>query len=416
MKKLSSFFSFIIKKMKHNWALKLLSLFFAIILWNSAVVQADPVRPVTYKGIPITVVGIEQFSEKDLALVESISSYATTAEVSLSINRSQISEFDESSISVQLDLSRVPSVGTHEIRLISTSPNVDKIIPESITVVVDERSDKIIPVECEVVGELPEGYHRSALSVSPNTIQVSGAKSIVEDIEKAYLRLDLTGRLESVSLSKEYTLIDSNGTALDASSLDVSLDSVVLDMDINPKKEVLISAHLLGEDKIADGYQVSDIVIEPVTIEITGDAELLEGLTSVKLEPIDITGQSENVLMPALKIVIPEGITLLGSEFASLLVEIEEKMSEASFELIDIELRNIPEGLVADEFVQQVNVKVIAPLTLIDNIVANHITLYVDMTGAEAGENMLPILYEAPEEYRVKNVEVSEETVTVVLK
>ena len=55
MKKLNSFFSYIIKKSKHNWGLKLLSLFFAIILWNSAVVQADPVRPVTYDDIPITV-------------------------------------------------------------------------------------------------------------------------------------------------------------------------------------------------------------------------------------------------------------------------------------------------------------------------------------------------------------------------
>ena len=77
--------------------------------------------------------------------MESISSYATTVKVTLSINRSQISEFDESTISVQLDLSRVPSVGKHEIKLISTSANVDKISPESIIVEVDERSNRGYP-------------------------------------------------------------------------------------------------------------------------------------------------------------------------------------------------------------------------------------------------------------------------------
>ena len=35
---------------------------------------------------------------------------------------------------------------------------------------------EVIPVECEVVGTLPDGYHRGSLTVSPNTIQVSGAK------------------------------------------------------------------------------------------------------------------------------------------------------------------------------------------------------------------------------------------------
>ena len=136
-----------------------------------------------------------------------------------------------------------------------------------------------------------------------------------------------------MNLSKDYTFINSSGTAIDASSLDVSFDSVVLEMEITPKKNLYITTSLIGKDNIAEGYQIAGIVVEPETIEVTGNAELLEGLTSVQLEAIDITGQSENVFVPELNILAPDGITLLGvgTGTASVLVQIEEIMSEAVF-------------------------------------------------------------------------------------
>jgi YbbR domain-containing protein len=380
------------------------------------VIEENPKVSKTYDNIPISVINDQDLEDNDLALVKSRSSYATSARVTISINRNDISSFDESSLWVQLDLSRITSVGTHEIKLNSTSPNVERIYPDTIIVEVDEWANRVIPVECEVMGTLENGYHRSALSVSPNTIQVSGAKSIVDQIEKAYLRLDLSDRTESVNLTKAYTFVDSNGTAIDASALKVSFDSVALKMDITPTKEVLLSPSILGQDDIMEGYEIADIIVDPENVMVTGEAEALEGLTSIKLEPIDITDQFENVFVQELNILAPDGVTVLDIESASVLVKIQEQMSQVQFEQVDIELRNIPEGLTAKDFEQMVDITVTAPTTLIDNIVANHITLYVDLTGAEAGETELPILYEAPEEYRVKDVSVSQETASVILE
>ncbi len=415
-KKKNNFFSFLWRKIHHNWGLKVLSIFFAIVLWNSAVIEENPKVNKTINDVPITIVNDQALKDNGLALVNSRSSFSSTARVSININRNDISDFDESTLWVQLDLSRITSVGTHEIRLGSTSPNVERIYPESITVEVDERVNRVIPVECEVVGSVESGYHRSALSITPNTIQVSGAKSILEKIEKAYLRLDLSDRNESVNTTKAYTFIDSNGTAIDASALDISIDSVALRMDITPTKEVLISPSILGQDDIMEGYEIADIIVEPENVMITGETDSLEGLTSIKLEPIDITGQSENVFIQELNILTPDGVTVLDVENASLLVKIQEKMSQVQFEQVDIELRNIPEGLSAVDFSQLVDITVVAPTTLIENIVANHISLYVDLTGAKAGENILPILFETPEEYRVKDVVLTEAAATVVLE
>ncbi len=416
MSKKNNFFSFLWRKIHHNWGLKILSIFFAIVLWNSAVIEENPKVNKTYDNVPITIINDQNLKDNGLALVASRSSYVNTARVSLNINRNDINSFDESTLWVQLDLSRVTGVGTHEIKLNSTSPNVERIYPESIVVEVDERANRVIPVECEVVGAVKSGYHRSALSMTPNTIQVSGAKSILEKIDTAYLKLDLTDMSESINTSKGYTFVDVNGTAIDASALDISIDSVALRMDITPTKQVLLSPSILGQDDIMEGYEISEIVIEPENVMITGEEDALEGLTFIKLEPIDITGQSENVFVQELNILAPDGVTVLDVEKASLLVKIQEKMKQVSFEQVDIELRNIPEGMSPVDFSEMLDITVIAPATLIENIVANHITLYVDLTGAEVGENTLPILFEAPEEYRVKDVILPEDTVTVTLE
>lgn len=421
MKKIAEFFSFVFNKFKHNWGLKILSFLFAILLWNSVVTSTNPEVSRTVPDVPITIIGVEQFSEKNLALLKSISSSVRSAKVTLDIKRNDLSKFDENDeniISLTLDLSKIPATGTYDIKLIATTTQgtVSKVVPDSIEVEVDEKEDRVIPVDCEVVGELGNNYHRGPLSLTPNAIQVSGAKSIVQEIEKAYLRLDLNDRIESINLPKEYTLIDKSGSAIDASSLIISHNEVLLEMVITPKKTLKITAALLGEDKIAEGYEIIDISVEPETIEVTGAAEWLEGLTSLPLEAIDLTGHFESIFIQELKILPIDYIELLGAKTASVLIEIGEKMSEVIFEQVSIELRNVPSGFEIQDFDAKIDITVRAPSILINNIAPSHITLFVDMTGAKEGETVLPILYEVPEEYRVESVVLAQDTVKVILK
>ena len=90
MKKIKQFFVYIINRTKHNWGLKLLSLFFAIMLWNSVITTTNPEVTRTAPNVPISVVGTSQLSEKNLALENSIYSFVKTASVTLDIKRNDL--------------------------------------------------------------------------------------------------------------------------------------------------------------------------------------------------------------------------------------------------------------------------------------------------------------------------------------
>lgn len=419
MKKIKQFFIYIWNRLKNNWGLKILSFFFAIMLWNTVITNTNPVVTRTVPNLPVTVVGVPQLTERDLALTDSINSYIKTATVTLDITRNQLPNYDPSAISVTLDLGRLTSTGEYEIALIASTSEgvVQKISPASITVEVDKQVNRVIPVACDVVGKLSSNYHRGALTVTPNAIQISGPEELVQKVERSYLRLDITGEQNSISLSKDYTFIDKNGIAIDDTTpLTISTDSVVLDMPITPIKKLMVSPVLLGEDKIAEGYYISGIEIVPDMVDVTGTPELLEEMSSLLTEPINLTGHFDNVHIPELKILRPDGLNLLEVESAAILISIDERMSESKFEQVPIEIRNIPEGLSLEKFEELVDITVRAPENTIDNLAASHITLFVDMTGATKGESSRPIQYEAPEEYRVDSVAYSNDTVTVKLK
>ena len=418
MKKVNNFFSYIWDKFKHNWGLKLLSLFFAIMLWNTVIAATNPEVTRTIDKLPITVVGDKQLSEKNLALLKSISSYIRAAKVTVDIKRNELADFDENLITVNLNLATISSAGRYDIKLMAytSQGTVKRVSPQSIIVEVDEKANRVIPVECEVTGELTDNYFGGSLKVTPNSIQISGAKSILQDIERAYLKLDLNDRQESISLLRSYTFIDNSGSAIDSSSLDISSDSVLLEMSITPKKWLYITPVLLGEDKLKDGYEITEIEVEPEMVEVTGTAELLEGRTSLPTEPIDLTGHWDNIQISELKILIPEDIKLLGIDSSAVLIVIEETMTQGSFEQVDIELRNIPDGMSAQDFDNKIDITFLAPVNTISSIRSSDFKLYVDMTGMLKGDISLPILYETSEEYRIENIVMSQETLTGILK
>ncbi len=418
MKKITDFFVFVWRKFQHNFGLKLLSVFFAILLWNYVISATNPIVTETLNDIVVNVSGISQLSENNLALKDSVASYRILAKVTVDISRNERKELDEDDVTVQLVLDDITTAGTHKIRLSATANNGDikKISPEFITVEVDEELSRVVPVRSILDGEPAENYHRSQLEITPNSIQVTGAKSIVQNIEGAYVELDLTNKSESISLTKQYIFTDSDSNEIDATPLTVSTDSILLEMSITPIKELYIVPEFIGKNELRTGYKIASTEVQPETMKVTGLPEILEGLVTLSTLHIDLVDRFEDIYFSELKLNLPDGITLLdGIDTVAVSIVIEEEMSEVDFEQVEIELRNIPEGLKAKDFVTKVDIRVRAPINTIDSIVSSHIMLYVDLTGAEEGERLLPILYESPEEYRVDKVILSQENVMVIL-
>ena len=398
--------------------MKLVSFILALFLWNSVIVNTDPVVSRTTDPIPITLIGVDQLSSKDLAIANESADYLQSVKVTVLMNRSQSKLFDQNDIQVTLDLSRISTTGEQTIKVTAytNEGTIDKIVPESFTVMVDQKKSKIVSIEYEITGELPENYFAGEAGIEPTSVQVTGPSSVVDTVDRAVFIVDLTNRTSSLSIPKEITLVDINGNAIASDTLSTNVDSAMFEMSILPRKEIQVLGEncVTGMDKLPQGYQVDKIEIYPSTVEVTGSAELLEGLTSLDSEVIDVAGKKEDVYT-TIKLLVPEGVTMLSADTVSLIVRISEIMEKATFENEVVELRNMPRGMSVQGFSEIRTVEMLVPANTISTLTAAHVKLYIDLADLPAGEHELKIQCEVPAEFRATDIIIENDTALVIM-
>lgn len=408
-----------LNRLKNNWKMKLVSVILALFLWNSVIVNTDPVVSRTTDPIPVTLIGAEQLEAKGYAIATESTEYLQSVKVTVLMNRSQSKLFDPTDIQVTLDLSRISTTGEQTIKVTAytNEGTIEKVVPESFTVAVDQKKSKIVPVEYDVIGQLPDGYFAGEILVEPTSVQVTGPSSIVETVERAIFSVDMENRTTSLELPREITLVDDEDNIITSDTLATNIDSVMFEMSILPRKEIQVLGEncVSGADKLPEGYQIDGkIEVYPETVEVTGSAELLEGLTSLPSEVIDIAGKTEDVYT-TIKLLVPDGITMLSTDTVSLIVRISEIMEKAIFEEKNVELRNIPSGMTIADFEEIRNVEMLVPYNTISTLTASHVKLYIDLSGLSEGEHELKIQCEVPQEFRATDIIIENDTAVVIM-
>lgn len=414
MEKIRTFFN----RFLNNWKMKLVSFILALFLWNSVIINTDPVVSRTTDPLPITLTGEQQLEAKGLAIADESFNYLQQVKVTVLMNRSQSKLFDPADISIYLDLNQITTTGEQTIRVTaySNEGTIERISPETFTVTVDNRKSKIVSIDQQIIGELPDGYFAGEAIVEPTSVQVTGPSSIVDTVAKGVFTVDITDRKTSIILPKEIILVDKDGNTISSDTLTTNVDSAMFELSILPRKEIqVLGANCVsGTDKLPEGYQIDEIEVYPSTVEVTGSAELLEGLTSLPSEVFDVAGRYEDV-STTIKLVVPPGITMLSTDTVSLIVRISEIMEKAIFEDKVVELRNIPKDMTVSDFEEIRNVEMLVPYNTISTLTASHVKLYLDLADLSEGEHELKIQCEVPEEYRVTDIVIENDMTTVTL-
>lgn len=148
-------------------------------------------------------------------------------------------------------------------------------------------------------------------------------------------------------------------------------------------------------------------------MKLQAPPELLEGLTSLPSEVIDIAGKSEDVYT-TIQMLVPDGIKMLSSDTTvSLIIRIREIMEKTTFVEQRVELRNIPSGLKVSSFSEIRDVEMRVPYNTVDTLTESHVTLYIDLSDLSAGSHELKIQCEVPEEFRVQDIVITNNVATV---
>ena len=395
---LKRFFRAIWGSLSHNLGLKLLSLLLAILLW-SYVVSSNPsiTRTKDINGLTAYLTNESPLNANRLALSEDPSEALENISVRLEVPQSSYALASAENVQITLDLSSVRSAGTQEVPLSATTTygRVLKILPESVTLEFEAYDSRSVPVNASVTGEQMENTWYNINRLNPEELVISGPSSVVQTIASAYVYVDVTGRDTSYVTAARFALLDYNGEEVPQTLLSSSSSSVTVGVDVYPTKELPISTDI--EDVVqgtpAEGYEVTSVTIQPEAVTVAADQELLDNLTELLIQPVDVSGLSQTFSQRT-RIATLTDFQDISTEQVYVTVAIEE-IQQSAWAEVNLTFVNIPDDMSCTFTSADFRALITGPASRVQALVESGVEAVVDVSGLSAGEYTLPITVDA---------------------
>ena len=232
---------------------------------------------------------------------------------------------------MRVDLTRIYEPGQKSLPYTVSFPGdvknsaieVVKRNPDNISLTVVKWEEKQIPVVGKLTGTLPENYvsDKQNMTLGHESIQISGPKDVIDQIDQAQIRVDMTGRTESVAANFPITLCDSSGNPVtDVSAVTVNVGQVWMNVPVLLVKEVALEMPIIaGGGLTADDVELLtingvDIRNDRYVISIIGSPTNVQKVPDViQLGVIDLSKEIEDFQNREYAIKLPEGVRNLST-------------------------------------------------------------------------------------------------------
>lgn len=373
-------------------AYALLSIVIAVGLWIYVITTVSPEWEETFYDIPVVMENESALHSRGLMTVSE-----DTPKVTLKLrgNRSDLANLSRENITLVADLSKVYSTGEQRVsydifypgNIPGNSIEVISQSPQEIALTVTERVSKDVPIEIDYEGSVPDGYQtdRENRTLDYTAVRVTGPASVINKIVSARIQVDLEGQTETIDQPYLYTLCDKNKQPVDSAQVNTDVTEVRLNLKIQPYKEIALKLNVVEGGGATKKNTI--IKMDMQTIQVSGTERLLESMDDV----LDV-GEIRLYEIPyddvkEFEIKLPEGVeNLTGKNTVSVSVQFQGLVTR-TIAVTNIEAINVPLGMEARIIAQQLNVTVRGPKAQVDAMSAEALTVYVDFTGAEVGQD-----------------------------
>ena len=269
----------------------LFALLLSIALWARLTLEQNPERRDLYPtDIPVEASGLSP------GLV--VANEVQPVQLSISAPAQSWRTLEPGSFRAQVDLSGVtPGLVQREVEVQVSDPEVKvlEVIPDKVSVRVEELRTVSVPVRVNQLGNVPFGYRVVGEPVVvPATVQISGPSSSVERVTEAAVAV----RLDEVKATVEQTLKpEPRGPtgAVGGVRMEPQLVTVTIRVEqIAGSKTVSVVPQVRGQP--AQGYWQGQISVEPPSVQIVAEPALLEQTTVINTAPVDVTGAEADVV------------------------------------------------------------------------------------------------------------------------
>lgn len=278
----------------------------------------------------------------------------TSVKVTLTGSRRALSALSSADLSAVIDLSRITRTGNYQLAPTISFPSrtdtsaIASIVidPDSVSFYVDKLDKKTLEVRGVFNGSTAEGYSADPLSFSPSTVIVYGPGKVLDTVDAAYVEVNRTDVDRTLSFDSTFVLLDAEGNEVESDALSFNTEQVNVTLPVRAVKEVYLTVELVpGGGATEKNVRWS---LEPGSITLLGDAEVLSGVNSITVARIELA-QVEDAMQETYRVELPNDTELIvGARETTLTLELQDL--ETAYYTIDksnISFINVSEGYTA---------------------------------------------------------------------
>lgn len=299
---------------------------------------------------------------------------------------------------------------TVTVSVTTSIPNatVISVVPNTITVALDPSVEREVPVRIIPEGSPAEGYQLGIIQPDPAKIKVRAALGLFQTLSSG---IDAKVNVAGIKTAFEGDTYIELPTGVQSSVDRVKVKIAVEQTQIS--KTLGIRVKTAGAPQ--NGYFVRGITTTPVTVEVAGNRELVDALTLIDTEALNIEGAS-TARDGDLKPVLPDGVKLSSGE-TTIKAHIDIAPLQDTKEIsAPISVTNLPDG---------VRVANISPTSLrvslrgknVANLQNNDAKIYISVAGKNDGTfSIQPTLSDIVTPEQTTAVAVEQKIVSITLE
>ncbi len=293
--------------LKNNIKTKIVSVLLAIIFWLYVTNVTNPFETRTVYNVPVRIEN-ESFLEENGYKIKN--TYRSTVDITIRGRRDAVQGVTTNDFDVYVDYSQIDSV--YDTKLAIGEPEsrnkgvtIVSYYPSSIDIQLDKNKSATFPVELKSNITMKPGYVLIGTTVSPESIPFYAEGSVIDSVGSIKADLEIKDLDRDITQEVQCIVYNKDGKEISALSKDLKVT-----VKLEVAKEVPVS--LVTRGRLATDYVETLRVIEPSEVLVTGPAETLAGISSIKTEEVDIDELTQN-LSATVPLLVPEGVKLVDS-------------------------------------------------------------------------------------------------------
>ena len=389
---------------------KILSVVIALLLWVYVVGEINPTTTKRLDNIPVKLLNTENHASKGFV---ALSAEDFTVSLTVEGKRADVLSLDLENILVTADLFGYYGLGENYINVNVELPHGITLVessPSKLKVIIDELISENKPVKITYTGELDEDVEPGQISVIPESLEIQGARSIVEQV--AYIGAEVdTGKLSNESTSIKAKALAYNGAGEIVNGVKLAENTINVTAKLMNTKTVPLLVGIIGEE--SPNLQIANFDI-PKTVKIRGDKAVIEQIEELSAKEIDLNNYKVSADIP-LEVFLPEGVELAEGPESLVAKLVIKGLSSKSFEYNTsvIRIDGLATGFAAEIVPSNLIVSVADKDAVLNEINSTDFVISIDLQGLEAGTHQVPV--KAKINDSSKNITIGPKEVSVII-